>query len=101
MFGEHCLPVSSVVPAPESMKILFFSRVMSLMASATDAADVPAYRRLEDAGVTLILTMPWAFYAGLTDDLVTFFAQHLGQVHPDESLVLGDKHSVRLDGWDR
>ncbi len=40
-----------------------------VMASATDAADVPAYRRLEDAGVTHILTMPWAFYAGLTDDL--------------------------------
>ncbi len=40
-----------------------------VMASASDAADVPAYRRLEDAGVTHILTMPWAFYYGLTNDL--------------------------------
>ena len=38
-------------------------------ASASDAADVPAYRRLEGAGVTHILTMPWAFYHGLTNDL--------------------------------
>ncbi len=38
-------------------------------ASASDAADVPAYRLLEDAGVTHILTIPWAFYHGLTNDL--------------------------------
>ena len=38
-------------------------------ASASDAADIPAYRRLEGAGVTHVLTMPWAFYHGLTNDL--------------------------------
>lgn len=40
-----------------------------VMASASDAADVPAYRQLEAAGVTHVLTMPWVFYHGLTDDL--------------------------------
>ena len=40
-----------------------------VMASANDAWDVAGYRRLEDAGVTHVLTMPWAFYHGLTDDL--------------------------------
>jgi probable F420-dependent oxidoreductase len=40
-----------------------------VMASASDAHDVDGYRRLEDAGATHILTMPWAFYHGLTDDL--------------------------------
>ena len=39
------------------------------MASASDAADVPGYRRLEAAGVTHVLTMPWAFYHGMTDEL--------------------------------
>jgi probable F420-dependent oxidoreductase len=45
------------------------STPFEVMASASDAADVPAYRRLEEAGVTHILTMPWAFYHGLTPDL--------------------------------
>jgi probable F420-dependent oxidoreductase len=40
-----------------------------VMASASDVHDVDGYRRLEDAGVTHILTMPWAFYHGLTEDL--------------------------------
>ena len=40
-----------------------------VMASASDAAEIGAYRRLEEAGVNHILTMPWAFYHGLTDDL--------------------------------
>jgi len=40
-----------------------------VMASASDAHDVDGYRRLGDGGVTHILTMPWAFYHGLTDDL--------------------------------
>ena len=34
--------------------------------------------------------------AGLTDDLVYLFAQHLSQVHPDERLVFGDENTVRL-----
>ena len=39
-------------------------------ATATrDAWDVDGYKRLEDAGVTHILTMPWPFYHGETDDL--------------------------------
>ena len=40
-----------------------------VMASASDAGDIDGYRRLGDGGVTHILTMPWAFYHGLTDDL--------------------------------
>ena len=40
-----------------------------VMASASDVHDVDGYRRLGDAGISHILTMPWAFYHGLTDDL--------------------------------
>ena len=40
-----------------------------VMASASDAHDIDGYRRLGDGGVTHILTMPWAFYHGLTEDL--------------------------------
>ena len=40
-----------------------------VMASASDVYDVDGYRSLERAGVTHVLTMPWAFYSGLTDDL--------------------------------
>lgn len=40
-----------------------------VMASASDAHDVDGYSRLGDGGVTHILTMPWAFYHGLTEDL--------------------------------
>jgi probable F420-dependent oxidoreductase len=40
-----------------------------VMATPSDAFDVDAYKRLEDAGVTHILTMPWPFYHGETDDL--------------------------------
>ena len=39
------------------------------MASASDAFEIGGYRRLEDAGVTHILTMPWVFYGGETDDV--------------------------------
>ena len=39
------------------------------MASPSDAADVDAYRGLEDAGVTHLLTMPWMRYHGPTTDL--------------------------------
>ena len=37
--------------------------------SLDDAFDVDGYRRAEEGGVTDILTMPWAFYAGFTEDL--------------------------------
>lgn len=40
-----------------------------VMASASDAHDVDGYRRLEEGGVNHVLTMPWAYYHGLTDDL--------------------------------
>lgn len=40
-----------------------------VMATPSDAWDVDGYRRLEDAGVTHILTMPWALYHGETEDL--------------------------------
>lgn len=40
-----------------------------VMASASDAHDIAAYERLGAGGVTHVLTMPWAYYHGLTDDL--------------------------------
>jgi probable F420-dependent oxidoreductase len=40
-----------------------------VMASAKDAVDVDGYRRLEEGGVTHVLTMPWVFYHGLTEDV--------------------------------
>ena len=45
------------------------SESFDVMASASDAGNVEGYRRLGDGGVNHILTMPWAFYHGLTDDL--------------------------------
>jgi len=40
-----------------------------VMATPNDAWDADGYKRLEDAGVTHILTMPWAFYHGDTKDV--------------------------------
>ena len=40
-----------------------------VMATPSDAWNVEGYTRLADAGVTHILTMPWPFYHGETDDL--------------------------------
>lgn len=40
-----------------------------VMATPNDAWDADGYKRLEDAGVTHILTMPWAFYHGATEDV--------------------------------
>lgn len=66
-------PTSDIVESIEKIRKLreSLSREGSfdVMASANDAWDVAGYRRLEEAGVTHVLTMPWAFYHGLTDDL--------------------------------
>ena len=40
-----------------------------IMATPSDAYDVDGYKRLADAGVTHIMTMPWPFYHGDTDEL--------------------------------
>jgi probable F420-dependent oxidoreductase len=40
-----------------------------VMASASDAYTLDGYRRLADAGVTHVLTMPWVFSHGDTKDL--------------------------------
>ncbi|MAJ59214.1 MAG: LLM class F420-dependent oxidoreductase [bacterium TMED88] len=40
-----------------------------VMASATDAHGLDGYRRLEAGGVTHILTLPWVFYHGMTENL--------------------------------
>jgi probable F420-dependent oxidoreductase len=37
--------------------------------AATDAFGLDGYRRLEEAGVTHVLTLPWVFYGGNTDSL--------------------------------
>lgn len=44
-------------------------RPFDVMATPSDAWDIDGYKRLADAGVTHILTMPWPFYHGETDDL--------------------------------
>ena len=44
-------------------------QAFDIMATPSDAWDVDGYRRLEDAGVSHILTMPWAFYHGESDAL--------------------------------
>ncbi len=41
----------------------------SVMATPSDAFTVDGYKKLEDAGVTHILTMPWPFYHGETDEI--------------------------------
>lgn len=41
----------------------------SVMATPSDAFTVDGYRKLEEAGVTHILTMPWPFYHGETEDI--------------------------------
>jgi len=40
-----------------------------IVAACSDAFDLDGYRRLEDAGVTTLQTMPWLFYGGSTDSL--------------------------------
>jgi probable F420-dependent oxidoreductase len=41
----------------------------AFVASCNDAGDYDGYRRLEDAGVTHLLTLPWIFTHGFTDEL--------------------------------
>jgi hypothetical protein len=41
----------------------------SVYGSASDAWDLDGYRRVHEAGVTHLLTMPWYFYAGPDADL--------------------------------
>ena len=41
----------------------------SMYGSARDAWDLDGYRRVHDAGVTHLITMPWYFYAGADADL--------------------------------
>ena len=41
-----------------------------MIVACTDVAPgVDGYRRLEDAGVTHVQTMPWLYYGGMTDSL--------------------------------
>lgn len=42
---------------------------LSIMATPNDAFDIDSYKRLEDAGVTHILTQPWPFYTGNSEKL--------------------------------
>lgn len=41
----------------------------AVVGSCSDAVDLDGYRRLHDAGVTHLLTLPWIFTEGFTDDL--------------------------------
>ncbi len=40
-----------------------------VMASASDAYDIDGYKKLEDNGITHVLTMPWPFYHSETEEL--------------------------------
>ena len=44
-------------------------RPFAVVGSASDVSDVDGYRRLTELGVTDLLTLPWVFYSGYTDDL--------------------------------
>jgi hypothetical protein len=44
-------------------------RPLAIAASCKDAFDVDGYRRLEEIGVTHVITMPWIFHGGATDSL--------------------------------
>lgn len=44
-------------------------RPFAVVGSASDVSDVDGYRRLAELGVTDLLTLPWVFYSGYTDDL--------------------------------
>jgi len=39
-------------------------RPLQILAAASDAFDLDGYRRMRDAGVTHVMTMPWIFYGG-------------------------------------
>nr|WP_240500188.1 LLM class flavin-dependent oxidoreductase [Halioglobus japonicus] len=45
------------------------NEAFEVMATPNDAWDADGYRRLEDAGVTHIMTMPWPFYHGNSEAL--------------------------------
>ena len=66
----------------------------AMVGSASDAFDVDAYRKVEDVGVTDLLTMPWFFYSGFTEDLQEkidgthrFAEEILSHFEPDEGDV--------------
>jgi len=40
-----------------------------VIASANDAGNIDGYNKLGDGGVNHILTMPWVFYHGMTDEI--------------------------------
>ena len=73
----------------------------------SDAASMPSRRGILTSMITRsglrLSARSTAFLpvAGLADDLVAFFAQHLGQVQPDERLVFGDENTARLIGVGR
>ena len=44
-------------------------RPFAMVGSTLEAVDLDGYRRVADAGVTHLLTMPWVFYNGFTNDV--------------------------------
>ena len=48
----------------------------AIVGSTLEAGDLDGYRRVADAGVTHLLTMPWVFYSGFTDDLSRAHRRH-------------------------
>jgi probable F420-dependent oxidoreductase len=60
-----------------------------VFASVSDAYDLTGYRRLRDIGVDHLVTIPWIFYGGATDDL---------QQKLDGIARFGDEVIARLDG---
>lgn len=67
----------------------------TLMASLKDAFDVDGFGRAAEVGVTDILTMPWAYYHGFTDDLEAK-VEGLERFAADVLSHFGDPHSSSL-----
>jgi alkanesulfonate monooxygenase SsuD/methylene tetrahydromethanopterin reductase-like flavin-dependent oxidoreductase (luciferase family) len=44
-------------------------RPFAVVGSTKDVSDIDGYHRLAELGVTDLLTLPWVFYSGFTDDL--------------------------------
>ena len=58
---------------------------LSILAACSDAFDVDGYRRLEERGVTHLLTMPWLLYGGSSDSLADKkegLARFAGEIFP-------------------
>lgn len=66
-------PSSEIIESIEKIRVwrreYGLNGEFDVMATPSDAWNVEGYKRLEDAGVTHIMTMPWPFYHGASESL--------------------------------